>query len=229
MNHNADFDQRVIVHTDKLEWIASPMKGVDRRMLDRIGEEIARATSVVRYAPDSHFSPHVHTGGEEFLVLEGVFQDEHGDYPVGSYVRNPPQSSHTPGSGPGCVILVKLWQFDLEDRQGVRLDTSKMIPIRSDDNERVSVIPLFKDLREEVRIEIWEPDTPILIDSPLGLEVFVLDGDFEHEGELFRKGSWIRWPCGDRFTALTAHAGARVWTKRGHLSPEHITAIPSSN
>jgi hypothetical protein len=61
-------------------------------MLDRIGDEVARATSIVRYAPASHFSPHVHDGGEEFLVLEGTFQDEHGDYPVGSYVRNPPTS-----------------------------------------------------------------------------------------------------------------------------------------
>jgi anti-sigma factor ChrR (cupin superfamily) len=83
------------------------MPGVHRRMLDRIGGEVARATSIVRYAPASHFSPHIHDGGEEFLVLEGTFQDEHGGYPVGSYVRNPPTSSHTPGSSVGCTIFVK--------------------------------------------------------------------------------------------------------------------------
>lgn len=113
MEVNADFDQRASVHADKIDWLASPMPGVERRMLDRIGDEVARATTIVRYAPDSHFSPHVHTGGEEFLVLEGVFQDEHGDFPVGSYIRNPPQSSHTPGSKEGCTIFVKFWQFDL--------------------------------------------------------------------------------------------------------------------
>jgi len=101
MKINADFDQRVIVHSASLKWHASPMPGVDRRPLDRVGEEVARATSIVRYQPNSQFSPHVHTGGEEFLVLEGVFQDEHGDFPVGSYIRNPPQSSHTPSSEPG--------------------------------------------------------------------------------------------------------------------------------
>jgi len=97
MDLNADFTEPVLLHTDQIAWLASPMKGVHRRMLDRIGDEVARATTIVRYAPGSHFSPHVHSGGEEFIVLEGVFQDEHGDYPAGSYVRNPPTSSHTPG------------------------------------------------------------------------------------------------------------------------------------
>ena len=100
MHLNADFTKRAVVHAAKLDWKASPMPGVERRMLDRIGDEVARATSIVRYIPESQFSPHVHDGGEEFLVLEGVFQDERGDFPAGCYVRNPPQSRHTPGSKP---------------------------------------------------------------------------------------------------------------------------------
>jgi hypothetical protein len=116
MNLNSDFGARAAVHAARLDWTPSPIPGVDRRMLDRIGDEVARATSIVRYAPHSHFSPHTHGGGEEFLVLDGVFQDEHGDYPAGTYVRNPPASSHRPGSEPGCTIFVKLWQFDPDDR-----------------------------------------------------------------------------------------------------------------
>src|SRR6476661_5079466 len=123
MELNADFSQRVAVHTAGMPWIASPMAGVERRMLDRIGDEVARATSIVRYAAGSRFSPHTHGGGEEFLVLDGVFQDEHGDYPAGSYIRNPPTSRHTPGSAPGCTLMVKLWQFDPEDRVHLRIDT----------------------------------------------------------------------------------------------------------
>ena len=114
MELNSDFSKRVLIHSDEIDWIPSPMPGVDRRMLDRIGDEVARATSIVRYAPGSHFSSHTHTGGEEFIVLEGVFQDEHGNFPVGSYVRNPPTSSHTPGSEPGCTIFVKLCKFILK-------------------------------------------------------------------------------------------------------------------
>jgi len=104
MELNADFSKRAVVHAAQIDWVASPMPGVDRRMLDRLGDEVARATSIVRYAPKSSFSTHTHTGGEEFFVLEGVFQDEHGDFPAGTYVRNPPKSAHTPGSKPGCTI-----------------------------------------------------------------------------------------------------------------------------
>ncbi|MEP5152472.1 cupin domain-containing protein, partial [Planktotalea sp.] len=67
MELNADFKKRVVVHSEQLEWNASPMPGVDRRMLDRIGGEVARATTIVRYAPGSQFSEHTHTGGEEFI------------------------------------------------------------------------------------------------------------------------------------------------------------------
>ena len=86
MNINADFTERAVVHAEQIPWVPSPMPGVDRRMLDRIGEEVARATSIVRYAPGSAFSAHTHSGGEEYLVLDGVFQDEHGDFPTGTYV-----------------------------------------------------------------------------------------------------------------------------------------------
>jgi anti-sigma factor ChrR (cupin superfamily) len=91
MDVNANFNERVSVHAASCRGKATPMPGVERRMLDRLGDEVARATTIVRYAPKSHFSPHVHTGGEEFFVLEGVFQDEHGDFPAGSYIRNPPR------------------------------------------------------------------------------------------------------------------------------------------
>src|SRR5680860_572177 len=159
MDINADFSQRAAVHAANLPWTPSPVAGVDRRMLDRMGDEVARATSIVRYAPDSAFSPHVHTGGEEFLVLDGVFSDEHGDFPAGSYIRNPPQSRHTPGSVPGCTIFVKLWQFDLADRTHVRIDTGKMRfqPV----SNGVEVMPLFSDAHEDVVQERWAPGTAL--------------------------------------------------------------------
>ena len=123
MKINANFKKRALEHSGDMPWQSSPMPGVSRRMLDRVGEEVARATSIVRYDPGSQFSPHVHAGGEEFLVLEGVFQDEHGDFPVGTYVRNPINTSHTPASEPGCEIFVKLWQFDNGETDILRVDT----------------------------------------------------------------------------------------------------------
>ena len=150
MELNSDFSQRVAVHGADLHWQSSPLPGVDRRMFDRIGDEVARATSIVRHAPGSDFSPHVHTGGEEFLVLDGVFQDEHGDFPAGTYVRNPPESRHTPGSAQGCTIFVKLWQFDLADRTPVTIRTADMSFDAAPDRVGVEVLPLFEDSRENV-------------------------------------------------------------------------------
>ena len=216
MDLNANFDERAVVHASDAPWVASPMKGVDRRMLDRMGDEIARATSIVRYAPGSHFSAHTHTGGEEFLVLDGVFQDEHGDFPEGTYVRNPPTTSHTPGSEEGCVIFVKLWQFDMEDRNQFHLNINAGDYI--DVAEGVTRLDLHKDENEEVSVERWGAQASVPLNAPNGLEALVLDGQFEEGGETFRKHSWLRLPKGTTSTAMAGATGAKLWIKRGHLA-----------
>jgi hypothetical protein len=221
MHLNADFGRRAVVHAGALEWVPSPMPGVHRRMLDRIGGEVARATSIVRYAPASRFSMHVHDGGEEFLVLDGVFQDEHGDYPAGSYVRNPPTSRHTPGSAVGCTIFVKLWQFDPADRTEVRIATNDADFAPAGDRPSVAVLPLFRDAVEDVRLEQWAPDAQVSISAPKGLELLVLDGSFEAQGERFTEQSWLRLPPGEMFAGVTGPAGCRVWAKSGHLAAIH--------
>ena len=218
MELNANFAERVAVHGAQIPWKASPMPGVERRMFDRLGDEVARATTIVRYAPDSHFSPHVHTGGEEFLVLDGVFQDEHGDFPAGSYIRNPPQSSHTPGSAPGCTIFVKLWQFDMDDRTQVRIDTNARTFEPDPARPGVEVMPLFQDSREAVCLERWPAGEPVALDAPGGMEVLVLDGTFVESGETFQTQSWLRLPAKSQATATAGGDGARVWIKRGHLA-----------
>lgn len=216
MELNADFSQRAAVHADREPWVASPMKGVDRRMLDRIGDEVARATTIVRYAPNSAFSAHTHTGGEEFLVLDGVFQDEHGDFPAGTYVRNPPTSSHTPSSKPGTTIFVKLWQFDMADRQQITIDTTTATPEPTRDG--VSEVPLFQDPRENVRIELWDASAKIILSGHDGFEALVLDGQFTEGGETFARNSWLRLPPDMPLDATAGPDGARLWVKSGHLT-----------
>ena len=107
MQLNADLTLRASVHAAQQPWLASPLPGVERRMLHRLGQVVAQATSIVRYAPGSSFSAHTHTGGEEYLVLDGVFEDEHGRYPAGSWIRSPHLSLHQPFSKEGCTIFVK--------------------------------------------------------------------------------------------------------------------------
>ena len=215
MDVNADFKTRVVIHSDQLDWIASPMPGVDRRMLDRIGGEVARATSIVRYAPDSHFSAHTHTGGEEFIVLDGVFQDEHGDFPEGTYVRNPPTTAHTPGSDEGCVIFVKLWQFDMEDRTQFRKTMADELasPVNG-----VATAELHRDAFEVVTYSHLNAGATLASASAGGIEMLVIAGSVIEGGETLGKGAWVRLPDGEKLNVTAGADGAKVWMKTGHLA-----------
>lgn len=214
MELNADFSQRVVVHSDQLEWNASPMPGVDRRMLDRIGGEVARATTIVRYAPNSKFSAHTHSGGEEFIVLDGVFQDEHGDFPEGTYVRNPPTTSHTPGSEPGCTIFVKLWQFDMEDRNQFRKNMADELASPVDG---VATAQLHSDDRETVSYSHIDAGAALNMSDTGGIEMLVIAGSLTEGGETLAKGAWLRLPEGQPLSAVAGADGAKVWVKTGHL------------
>jgi hypothetical protein len=229
MEINADFTQRVAVHAASLEWTPSPMAGVHRRMLDRIGGEVARATSIVRYAPHSHFSPHTHGGGEEFLVLEGVFQDEHGDYPAGFYIRNPPTSAHTPRSDGGCTIFVKLWQFDPADRVSLRLDTSALTYAADPRRAGVRVAQLFQREDETVTLEQWGADAEVPLSSPEGLELLVVEGDFTDGADRFSYQSWLRLPPRSQARVRAGATGCRVWMKSGRPQALRITGSPSTS
>jgi quercetin dioxygenase-like cupin family protein len=217
MDINADFNLRVVMHGATMPWVDSPVAGVQRRMLDRIGDEVARATTIVRYAPGSKFTAHTHSGGEEFVVLDGVFQDEHGDYPAGSYIRNPPTSRHTPGSAPGCIIFVKLWQFAPDDRTHVIVDMHKMGRVGDPTRPGVAVTPLFEDERETVQLEHWQPGAHVHLNCTDGAELLVLAGDFTDTGERLDAMSWMRLPHGGRLAAIAGNQGAQVWIKQRHL------------
>ncbi|WP_312257020.1 cupin domain-containing protein [Stutzerimonas nitrititolerans] len=192
---------RAIVHAAALPWIASPLAGVDRRPLYRVGGEQARATSLVRYAPGSHFSAHTHSGGEEFLVLEGTFEDENGRYPPGTYVRNPPGSRHAPGASKGCMIFVRLRQFHpADDRQVV----AQLAMGRQQ---------LFENDHERVWVEALEPNAGLRLDNPRGLELLLLEGNIAGEDFDLQPLSWMRLPAGEPLNAVAGKGGARLWIK----------------
>ena len=221
MRVNADFSKPVLIRFDETDWVPSPMPGVERKMLDRIGEEVARATTIVRFAPGSAFSAHTHDGGEEYLVLDGTFQDEDGDFPVGSYVRNPPTSSHTPAAQDGATILVKLHQFDPADRTLVQIDSTEAAWAEVADGVRA--LPLHTDPYETVVMEEWAPGTTRQIDASGGMEMFVLAGTLSDGVEEMQRWDWLRLPVGARCRATAGTEGARVWIKTGHLRhlPDH--------
>ncbi len=227
MHLNADFQKRVVIRPDAHQWVPSPMPGVTRMMLDRVGAEVARATSLVRYEPGSTFSPHTHGGGEEFLVLEGVFADEHGAYPAGTYVRNPIGTTHTPVIGAeGALILVKLHQFSPTDQQPVVLDTTQAawFPGRV---PGLSVLPLHQHDEEQVALVRWAPETRFPTHQHWGgEEIYVLEGVFHDEQGAYPAGSWLRSPHLSAHTPFTETEGALIYVKTGHL-PHPPSSAPA--
>lgn len=216
MDLHADLRQRVVLHTHALAWSPSPQPGVERRQLDRRGAEVARATSLVRYAPGSRFAPHRHGGGEEILVLQGTFSDEWGHYPAGTYLRNPAGSSHAPFSTAGCTILVKLQQMHPADQQRLVIDTrrSTWLPGLVTGLE---VLPLHGFGSEHVALVRWAAGTVFHAHGhPGGEEILVLSGVFEDEQGRYPAGSWLRNPPGSSHRPWS-DAGCTIWVKTGHL------------
>lgn len=199
----ADFSQPVCVTPADFEWVPSPEPGVERVMLDRIGDEVALATSLVRYAPGSRFSPHGHAFGEEFLVLAGEFGDEHGRYPAFTYVRNPPGSGHSPFAEPGCTIWVKLRQFDITDLTQQESHLADPIPpqgVRSRSLHRFgdeAVAWLCAAAGAECALPACDQVQ----------EVLVADGEFEFEGRTLGAWSWARVPAGQGMQLRAVKAG----------------------
>lgn len=218
MRINSDFLVTAFERTSQMEWVPSPALGVDRRMLDRVGGEVARATSLVRYAPASSFPAHTHGGGEEFLVLEGEFVDEYGRYPAGSYVRNPPGSSHAPASPMGCILFVKLHQFGPSDGQRVVVDT-KRTSWRETGLPGVESLPLHAHGTERVALFRLAAGTcvPEHVHEG-GEESFLLEGDVSDGRRHYIAGDWLRLPPGSRHE-VCSESGCVLFVKSGHLPP----------
>lgn len=213
---NADLSRPAVVDTTALNWVDSPLPGVQRRMLERDGGEVARATSLVRYAPGSAFSPHTHGSGEEFLVLEGVFSDETGDFPAGFYVRNPPGSRHGPSSGPGALILVKLRQMPPEETEAVRLNTLDAALWRDCGQGRHEAVLFDAPWERVVLLRLAPRSTGEAETWPHGVELFVLEGELIVDGARQRAGTWMRRPPGS-LLAMASEDGALLYRKSGHL------------
>jgi anti-sigma factor ChrR (cupin superfamily) len=219
MELRADFARREAVRPGDEAWRPSPMAGSERTMLDRIGGEIARETSIVRYAAGPRSSAHAHGGGEEFLVLAGSLHDEAGDYPEGTYVRNPAGTAHAPWAGPGgAVLFVKLNQFASADTRRVVIDT-RAARWREGLVPGLTVLPLHEHGPEHVALVRWAPSTRFMPHQHWGgEEILVLDGVFEDEHGTYPRGSWLRSPHLSAHDPFAGPDGAQIYVKTGHLA-----------
>ncbi len=216
-NLNMDFQQKLSIDTKQMDWLPSPAPGVRRKPLEREHRESGHTTSIVRYAPDTSFSSHSHPLGEEIFVLEGVFSDEQGDYPAGSYIRNPPGSRHAPFSHDGCVIFVKLNQFDAEDLASVRIQTNISTSAAAPAVNEVERTLLHAYASTQTELVHFKGEAgQIQFETRGGTELLVITGVLRNDQGTYPSECWLRLPpdCTDRFEAI---AGTRVLVKSGHL------------
>ena len=218
MKLNADLNLRATRNIYDLEWEDSPSAGVQRRRLEQDDDSppVERVTTIVRFAPQSSFSGHVHDGCEEFLVLDGVFSDQHADYPTGYYVRNPRGTGHAPHSDEGCTILVKLWQMHPEDQQQLSINTHDE-SLWQKDPVLGQVLPLFEADYESVCMMRWPAGRSLAEHkADAGVEYFILQGSFSDDDDVYTKGSWLRLPAGSTQN-ITVNEDCLILRKSGHL------------
>jgi anti-sigma factor ChrR (cupin superfamily) len=212
---NMQFDQRVVIDTNQAHWEPSPRSGVWRKPLAREEAERGHATSIVRYDPGASFPTHDHPLGEEILVLEGTFSDEYGDFRAGTYVRNPPGSTHAPFSADGCVLMVKLHQFLPGDTAQVRINTAQGAWLPGKGN--LQVMPLHDFESERVALEKWPAGERFQPCRHVGgEEILVLSGEFKDEHGSYPPGTWVRSPHMSRH-APYVEKDTVIWIKVGHL------------
>lgn len=215
MNLHSDYSKRIVLNHHEMDWTPSPEPGVERRMLDRCGDEIARATSVVRYAAGAQFARHTHERGEEILVLDGVFSDEAGSYPAGTYIMNPPGSSHSPRSEVGCILFVKLRHLGPEVTTREVVNT-RAAPWLQGMVPGLSVMPLMRQGSGSTLVR-WAPETYFNPHRHFGgEEIFVVQGVFEDEHGRYPEGSWIRSPHMSQHQPFSRE-GCIIFVKTGHL------------
>ena len=216
---NGDLSVRAVADTTRMAWAPSPSGTVWRKRVHLVGPaESGQVTSVVRYEPRSRFPAHDHPDGEEILVLEGVFSDEQGHWPAGTYLLNPEGFRHAPFSDPGCVLFVKLRQFPGRERRHVVLDTAEL-SWEASSTPGVSLKKLYEQsgFSDVTRLERWDPGSDLgVVSYEQGAELFVLDGDFADEAGEYSQGWWLRLPAGARHRPRTER-GCTVYIKRAGL------------
>lgn len=216
---HADLSRYAFADLRRIDWEPSPAAGVWRRRLDRSGGESGRATSLVRFDPGARFPQHAHPGGEEILVLNGTFEDEHGRYPEGSYLLNPSGFEHESFSTGGCTLFVKLCQYAGADRRQLNIDSNGLAwqPGRFPGtlNRRLYTRDGGGEFMQMTRIS---PGCQIPLHAhPGGEEVLLLEGDLEDEFGRCEERAWVRYPDGSQHSPRSV-GGCLLFVKIGGLA-----------
>ena len=194
MQFNDDITQRVVLESSILPWIGSSLPCVQSKLLEHRADEFARTTSIERYEANTHLGTYEYPLGQEILVLEGDYEDEVGVYGAGTYVKNPPKSSHSIRSKSGCTIFVKNNYLTLDDNQRTLLDTQSANWLQGLVTG-LTVLPLAEFGTKHTALVRWAPETRFNPHRHYGgEEILVLECVFEDEFGKYPVGTWMRSP-----------------------------------
>ncbi|CAF2122644.1 unnamed protein product [Rotaria magnacalcarata] len=228
-----------VIDSNLIPFVDSPKKGVQRRMLDRTGDEVARATTIVKFDPFVKFPRHNHEGGEEFVMLEGrLFDDLSGEHNPLTYCRHGMGTLHEPWTTEeGAILLVKLRQMnDLTEAPITMIDTETSNDWKKDLDTKRERLDLFSNTKTGECVWMEKLEAGFQSDNWVvgqgGEEIFVLKGDMSFENmdgtddennkNNCTKGFWIRRPtdwAGRKFKG-TSENGCQLFMKTGHLAME---------
>lgn len=220
---NGNMQRRAEMHSATMAWQPSPSGTVWRKRLHLVGPaEAGQVTSVVRYDPNAQFPAHDHPQGEEILVLGGVFSDEHGHWPIGTYLLHPEGFRHAPFSQEGCVLFVKLRQYAGTQRHYVVVETDS-VSWEQGPVEGVEEKVLYGDVGypDSMSLERWGPGTDLGVQRYAnGMEIFVLHGGFEDEEGNYEPGAWLRLPPSGEHHPRSP-TGCELYIKRDGVGSLH--------
>lgn len=217
---NANFHLPVSVKTNVFDWQGFTKAGIRQRSLERLVGRHSRLTAVAQFAAGQVFKKIAHEHGVEFLVLSGKFSDEHGDYGVGSYVRNPAAAYRMPFTRDGCTVLLKVGRFQLLDQKRVVVNTrDSHRKWKATGEPGVSCLDLHQFSEQHVSLHKIRAECWITFKClNLALEIFVIEGDISVSGSHYEAGTWLRYPPGSRIKVRSKH-GCCLYINK-NISPE---------
>ena len=218
---NADPNKVAVVDTNQLAWEPTEHPGVSRKVLEFVSDpRKGRETSLLRFAPGAKLPTETLVDRMDVFVLEGKYEDGHGEYGPHTFLRNQPGYTHTPASKDGCVLYVK-WRVPIRPGGGPRLVVdSKTAQWMAFPHRGADVLHLYPnaDGIETGRIGNVHPNRKIPShDHSIGEETFVLRGCMKDEYTAYHAGTWFRMPCGVPHAPYTEADGALMLIREGDL------------
>ena len=111
----SDTERRRIDTTESSRWLPGPVEGTEVMPLHGHGTS---NVMMIRWLGAVAFRPRLDPLGEEVLVVSGCLQDADGEYPAGTWIRNPVPAWQSWSGDPGTLVYYKSGHFAASPDEG---------------------------------------------------------------------------------------------------------------